>query len=97
MAATARAETNGGTSPGQAESKTIEVPPMETIERDDFVAAMGQAATGVTVVTTSNGIERLGVTVSSMSSVSADPPLLLVCVHRRSPVCDNRKWAETAP
>lgn len=70
------------------DSGTIEGPPMATSERDDFVAAMGQAATGVTVVTTANGSERLGVTVSAMSSVSADPPLLLVCVHRRSPVCD---------
>ena len=71
----------------QRDSGTIEAPPMETSERDDFIAAMGQAATGVTVVTTANGSERLGVTVSAMSSVSADPPLLLICVHRRSPVC----------
>lgn len=61
---------------------------MESSARDEFVAAMGQAATGVTVVTTANGSERLGVTVSAMSSVSADPPLVLVCVHQHSPVCD---------
>ncbi len=58
------------------------------LARDSFVAAMRQAATGVTVVTTAGMAGRLGVTVSAMSSVSAEPPLLLVCVHRGSPVCE---------
>ena len=53
--------------------------------RETFIAAMGQAATGVTVVTTDGRAGRLGVTVSAMTSVSADPPLLLICVNRRSP------------
>ena len=46
------------------------------LARDSFVAAMRQAATGVTVVTTAGMAGRLGVTVSAMSSVSAEPPLL---------------------
>jgi flavin reductase len=54
--------------------------------REAFVAAMGAAATGVTVVTTDGPAGRLGLTVSAMVSVSADPPTLLVCVHRRSPL-----------
>ena len=58
------------------------------LARDSFIAAMRQAATGVTVVTTDGAAGRLGVTVSAMTSVSAEPPLLLVCVHRRSPVCE---------
>lgn len=53
--------------------------------RDDFVAAMGAAATGVTVVT-AHAERPVGQTVSAMCSVSADPPLLLVCVNRRSPL-----------
>jgi flavin reductase len=60
--------------------------PGESQGRDSFLDAMRLAATGVTVVTTSDGRERLGMTVSAMSSVSADPPLLLICVHRKSPV-----------
>ena len=56
-------------------------------ERDDFLAAMAQAASGVTVVATGRGAQRWGVTVSAMSSVSADPPLVLVCIHHKSPVC----------
>ncbi len=50
-----------------------------------FVDAMGAAATGVTVVTTQGLAGRFGITVSALASVSADPPLLLVCVNRRNP------------
>lgn len=56
--------------------------------RADFVAAMGNAATGVTVVATDGAAGRFAQTVSAMSSVSADPPSLLVCVNRRSPLAD---------
>lgn len=55
---------------------------------EGFVAAMRRAATGVTVVSTAGPAGRFGVTVSAMTSVSAEPPLLLVCVHRASPACD---------
>ncbi|WP_181139908.1 flavin reductase family protein [Streptomyces sp. Ru71] len=54
--------------------------------RRQFVAAMGNAATGVTVVATDGPAGRLAQTVSAMCSVSADPPSLLVCVNRRSPL-----------
>jgi flavin reductase len=51
-----------------------------------FTAAMAAAASGVTLVTTSGPTGPLGQTVSAMCSVSAAPPLLLVCINRRSPV-----------
>ncbi|MFF1355685.1 flavin reductase family protein [Streptomyces sp. NPDC058297] len=54
--------------------------------RQDFVAAMGNAATGVTVVSTEGPAGRFAQTVSAMCSVSADPPSLLVCVNERSPL-----------
>ncbi|WP_051580202.1 flavin reductase family protein [Pseudonocardia acaciae] len=54
--------------------------------REAFVQAMGRAATGVMVVGASDGGRRVAQTVSSMCSVSAEPPLVLVCIHRRSPV-----------
>ncbi|MBI2719378.1 MAG: flavin reductase [Rhizobiales bacterium] len=52
---------------------------------ENFIAAMGLAATGVSVITTEGEAGRLGRTVSAISSVSADPPLILACVNRKSP------------
>jgi flavin reductase len=53
--------------------------------RAEFIDAMRRAATGVSVVTTDGQAGRFGVTVSAVASVSADPPMLLVCINRRSP------------
>lgn len=41
---------------------------------------IGRFATGVAVVTTLDGQEPHGMTVNSLTSVSLDPPLLLVCL-----------------
>lgn len=46
--------------------------------------ALGCFATGVTVVTCLSGGEPAGLTVNSFTSVSLDPPLLLVCVSRKA-------------
>lgn len=47
--------------------------------------ALGSFATGVTVVTCLDGDGApLGLTANSFTSVSLDPPLLLVCVHKRA-------------
>ncbi|MDP9138078.1 MAG: flavin reductase family protein, partial [Pseudomonadota bacterium] len=40
--------------------------------------------TSVSVVTTDGPSGRFGLTVSAVTSVSADPPLLLICVNRKS-------------
>ena len=55
--------------------------------RDRFLQGMSCAAATVNVVTTDGPGGRAGVTVSAMSSVSADgdAPTLLVCVHEKSP------------
>jgi flavin reductase (DIM6/NTAB) family NADH-FMN oxidoreductase RutF len=45
----------------------------------EFRSALGSFATGVTVITTSDGSEHYGMTANSFSSVSLDPPLVLVC------------------
>lgn len=54
--------------------------------RGRFLSGMSQAACTVNVVTTDGPQGRAGVTVSAMSSVSADTPkpALLVCVHHLS-------------
>lgn len=59
------------------------------VPREQFIDAMGQAVTGVTIITTSGGAGRGGITVSAVSSVTADPPVLLACIHRDSPACDK--------
>lgn len=57
-------------------------------ERRAFTDAMSAAATGVTVVATEGPAGRFAQTVSAVCSVSADPPTVLACLHRRSPVVD---------
>jgi flavin reductase (DIM6/NTAB) family NADH-FMN oxidoreductase RutF/DNA-binding transcriptional LysR family regulator len=59
----------------------------ETPMRDRFLQGMSNAAATVNVVTTDGKAGRAGVTVSAMSSVSADgdAPTMLVCVHHMSP------------
>ena len=54
--------------------------------RNAFLAGMSHAACTVNVVTTDGPAGRVGVTVSAMTSVSADGPCptLLVCVHHLS-------------
>jgi flavin reductase len=55
--------------------------------KQDFINAMSVAVTGVNLITTDGRAGRFGITVSAMCSVSADPPMLLACINRRSPVC----------
>lgn len=59
--------------------------PIDTPEdRAAFVAAMRRVAASVTVVTTDGTAGRTGATVSAFTSVSTDPPLVLVCLHGES-------------
>jgi flavin reductase (DIM6/NTAB) family NADH-FMN oxidoreductase RutF/DNA-binding transcriptional LysR family regulator len=54
--------------------------------RQEFLEGMSRAACTVSIVTTDGAGGRAGVTVSAMTSVSADTPqpTLLVCVHHQS-------------
>jgi flavin reductase len=58
-------------------------------QRTAFLEAMSQIASTVNVITTDGAHGRAGVTVSAMSTVSADTPepSLLVCVNRSSSAC----------
>ncbi len=53
------------------------------INRDEFRAALGRFASGVTVVTTRDAAGNMhGITVSAFCSVSLEPPLILVCIEK---------------
>lgn len=56
------------------------------IEKDFFRQVMGRFLTGVTVVTTHNDGEPVGLTVNAFTSVSLNPPLVLICVDTSSGV-----------
>jgi flavin reductase (NADH) len=62
-----------------------DVEPAETMTAEAFRALMAGFPTGVVVVTTldTDG-QPLGLTCSSLCSVSLDPPLLLVCIANHS-------------
>jgi flavin reductase (DIM6/NTAB) family NADH-FMN oxidoreductase RutF len=55
------------------------------ISQEDFRDALRHWASGVTVVTTKDRAGHLhGITVSAFSSVSLDPPLVLVCIEKEA-------------
>lgn len=55
------------------------------ITKEEFRAALGRFASGVTVVTTKDDSGKLfGITVSAFCSVSLEPPLILVCIEKRA-------------
>lgn len=62
---------------------TTDAPPPPEVSGDLFRTLLGTFATGVTVLTTWDaGDQPVGMTVSAVSAVSLDPPLLSVGVNR---------------
>jgi flavin reductase (DIM6/NTAB) family NADH-FMN oxidoreductase RutF/flavin-dependent dehydrogenase len=58
----------------------------DRFDRRDFRRALGQFATGVTVITTRDAEgRRVGLTANSFTSLSLDPPLVLFCLDRGAP------------
>lgn len=55
------------------------------IGKDEFRAALGRFASGVTVITSRDKEGKAhGITVSAFSSVSLEPPLVLICVEKNT-------------
>ena len=54
---------------------------------EEFRDALGRWASGITIVTSRCGARVHGMTVSAFSSVSLDPPLVLVCADKDSDTC----------
>jgi flavin reductase (DIM6/NTAB) family NADH-FMN oxidoreductase RutF len=55
----------------------------DVIGSEPFRRVMGHFVTGVTVVSALDGERPLGITVNALSSVSLDPPLVMVALDRR--------------
>lgn len=61
----------------------------QAIDIEQFRLAMRNLAGGVSIVATGSGEDRRGMTVSAVTSVSAEPPCLLVCVNRTAEAHDH--------
>jgi flavin reductase (DIM6/NTAB) family NADH-FMN oxidoreductase RutF len=55
----------------------------DPIASDTFRRVMGHFVTGVTVVSAFDGDKPFGITVNALSSVSLEPPLVMVALDRR--------------
>jgi flavin reductase (DIM6/NTAB) family NADH-FMN oxidoreductase RutF len=61
-----------------------------SVDQSAFRAVLGRFATGVTVVTTRDKRDRdAGMTVSAFSSVSLEPPLVLICIDHAASIYDT--------
>ena len=60
------------------------------VEKAEFRRALGHFAAGVTVVTSKlAGGELAGITVTAFTSLSLEPPLVLICIDRRARIHDR--------
>ena len=55
-----------------------------SLSSDEFRDIIGRFASGVTVITAQHEDSRYGTTASAVSSLSLDPPMLLVCLNKSS-------------
>src|ERR1700751_1134367 len=62
--------------------RTVEV--ARDVSSGDFRSAMRHLAGGVSVITVGRGKDITGMTVTSVSSLSVDPPTLIVSINRGS-------------
>lgn len=62
-----------------------------SIDSKLFRTVLGRFATGVTIVTTKTADGIHGMTANAFSSVSLDPPLVLVCVDKRA---NTHRWIQ---
>lgn len=56
--------------------------PLASVEPAQFRDALARWASGVTIITADSPEGRAGMTAASFSSLSLDPPLVLVCIAR---------------
>jgi flavin reductase (DIM6/NTAB) family NADH-FMN oxidoreductase RutF len=62
------------------------------VNKDEFRRALSQFASGVTVVTARGEDNELrGLTVSAFSSLSLEPPMVLICIDKRASIHNHLK------
>jgi flavin reductase (DIM6/NTAB) family NADH-FMN oxidoreductase RutF len=70
--------------------------PVPAVATDEFRAAMGRFATGVSVLTTFSGGHDHAMTANALTSVSMEPMLVLVCVEVdarfHDAIIESRVW-----
>lgn len=66
-----------------------ETPNLPPVTAADYIQAIAQHVSSVCVVTTAFGGERFGLTATAVSSVSAEPPRLLVCINKSGTTHDR--------
>ncbi len=60
------------------------------VDKAEFRRALGHFAAGVTVVTAKDPTHKLGgITVTAFSSLSLEPPLVLICIDKRARMHDR--------
>ena len=59
-----------------------------SVDASHFRHVVGHLASGVTVVTTRSDGRRHGMTASSVTSLSLDPPMMLACINSAMPTAD---------
>lgn len=69
-------------------NSTLE-PRTVTIDSDAFREVAGRFASGLTVITAMTPEGPCGTTVSAVSSLSLEPPMMLVCLNRSSSIHDD--------
>lgn len=57
------------------------------VERDAFRQIVGHFTSGVTIITAREAGTNMGITASAFSSVSLEPPMVLVCVNKSTGTC----------
>ncbi len=67
---------------------------LPSVDPEDFRSALRQFASGVTVVTAQHEGEMYGITVSAFSSISLDPPIVMVSINNTSSISSSILSAE---
>lgn len=69
-------------------------PGLASVDADSLKGALRQFASGVTIVTAGEGDAMYGITVSAFTSISVEPPIVMVAIGHSSPLVERILTAE---